>query len=327
MWYSAVGFVVTLTLSLLVAPRTAEAQQATQVYRIGRLSSGSPTEPNPPLEAFRQGLRELGYIEGQNLVIADRYAEDGDDRLADLAAQLVRLQVDVLVTVSAPATHAARHATSTIPIVFAPVNDPVEQGIVASLARPGGNVTGVSTLSSALSQKRLELFTEAIPGIRRVAVLWNAANPGMALQFRAMQDAARVLGLMLHSLEVRNPDDVDHAMAAASAARVEGLIVLPLPVRYAMQVMHFAATHRLPAIYAERNHVQAGGLMSYGPNYRDIYRRAAVYVDKILKGATPADLPVETPWKFELIINLKTAQTLDLTISPTFLFQADEVIK
>jgi putative ABC transport system substrate-binding protein len=246
--------------------------------------------------------------------------------LADLAAELVRLQVEVLVTVSAPATHAARHATSTIPIVFAPVNDPVEQGIVASLARPGGNVTGVSTLSSEISQKRLELFKETMPGLRRVAVLWNSANPGMALQFHAMQDAAQVLGLALHSLEVRSPDDVDHA--AASAEHVEGLIVLPgIPMRYSMQVIDFAAAHRLPAIYAERNHVQTGGLMSYGPDYRDIYRRAAVYVDKIFQGVTPADLPVETPWKFELIINLKTAQTLGLTIPPALLFQADEVIK
>jgi len=321
------GCTVTFILSLFAAPFASDAQQAGKVPRIGVLSAGS-LAADIYLEAFQQGLRDLGYAEGQNLTVEYRFAEWQEERLAALAAELVWLPVNVLVTRAAPATHAARYATSTIPIVFAPVNDPVGQGIVASLARPGGNVTGVSTLSSEISEKRLELFKEAIPGIRRVAVVWNAANPGMALQFRAMQNAARVLGLALHSLDVRSPDDVDRAVAAASEERVEGLIVLPgIPVRYPTQVVDFAATHRLPAIYAEREHVQAGGLMSYGPHYRDISRRAAVYVDKILKGAKPADLPVETPWKFELIINLKTAQAMDLTLPPTILSLADEVIR
>jgi putative ABC transport system substrate-binding protein len=233
-------------------------------------------------------------VEGQDIAVEYRFAEWQEERLAELAAELLRLSVDILVTRSAPATRAARQATSTLPIVFMNVNDPVGQGFVASLARPGGNVTGLSTLSSEISGNRLELLKEAMPAVSHVAVVWNATNPGMALQFQETQTTARSLGLQLHSLAVGGPDDVDRALAAAIGERAESLVVLPgTPVKYPTQVVDFAATHRLPAIYAERELVAAGGLMSYGPHYRDIARRAAVYVDKSLKGTTPADLPVE----------------------------------
>jgi len=330
MWCSTFGGIVTLILSLLATPLAADAQRAGKVPRIGVLSANSQASEASlsQLEAFRQGLRDLGYVEGQNLTVEYRFAEWHEERLTALAAELVGLPVDVLVTRSAPAAHAARHATRTIPILFSNVNDPVGQGLVASLAQPGGNLTGLSTLSSEISGKRLHLLKEALPGLQRVAVVWHAANPGMALQFRETQDTARVLELELHSLEVRSPDDVDRVVAAARAERVEGLVVLPgLPVRSPTQVVDFATTHRLPAIYAERELVQAGGLMSYGPNYREIARRAAAYGDKILKGAKPVDLPVEQAMWFEFVINLKTAQALGLTLPPVVLFQADEVIK
>ena len=329
MWCSTLGCIVTLILSLLAAPLVAEAQPAAKVPRIGVLANNSLASASLHyLEPFRQGLRDLGYVEGQNIAVEYRFAEWQDERLTALAAELVQLPVDVLVTLAAPATRVARQATTTIPIVFMIVNDPVGQGFVASLARPGGNVTGVSTLSSELSGKRLELLQEAVPGLRRVAMLWHAANPGMALQFREAQAAAQGLGLALHSVEVRSPDESDRAVAAALETHAEGLVVLAgTPVSYLTQIVDFAATHRLPAIYAQPELVKAGGLMSYGPNYREIARRAPVYVDKILKGATPASLPVEQPMKFELVINLKTAQALGITIPPLVLFQADEVIR
>jgi putative tryptophan/tyrosine transport system substrate-binding protein len=328
MWCSAIGCIVMLTLSLLVVPLAAETQQLTTVPRIGVLSvSSSAVEASlHHLEAFRQGLRDLGYVEGQNIAVEYRFAEGQEARLAAHAAELVRLPVDVLVTRSAPAAHAARRATSTTPIVFMNVNDPVGQGIVASLAWPGGNVTGLSTLSSELSGKRLQLLKEAVPGLRRVAVVWNAANPGMALQFRETQDAARELELELHSLEVRGPDDVDRVIAAALEERAEGLVVLSgTPMRYPTQIVDFGVTHRLPAIYAEPTLVKAGGLMSYGPHYRAMARQAATYVEKILKGAKPADLPVEQATRFEFVINLKAAKRLGITFSPALLVFADEV--
>jgi putative ABC transport system substrate-binding protein len=329
MWLRTVGYIVTLILSVLALPLAAEAQQLTKVPRIGVLSvSPSAVEASLyHLEAFRQGLRDLGYVEGQNIAVEYRFAEGQEARLAALAAELVRLPVDVLVTRSAPAVHAARRVTSTTPIVFMNVNDPVGQGIVMSLAWPGGNVTGLSTLSSELSGRRLQLLKEAVPGLRRVAVVWNAANPGMVLQFRETQDTARELELELHSLEVRGPDDVDRVIAAALEVRAEGLVVLPTPMRSLTQVVDFATTHQLPAIYAERERVQAGGLMSYGPHYREIARRAAAYVDKILKGAKPADLPVEQAMRFEFVINLKTAKRLGITFSPSLLAFADEVLQ
>jgi putative ABC transport system substrate-binding protein len=329
MWGSAIGCIVTLMLSLLIAPLTAEAQPAAKVPRIGVLANNSLASASVHyIEPFRQGLRDLGYVEGQNIIVEYRFAEWQDERLPALAAELVQLPVEVLVTLAAPATRVARQATSTIPIVFMIVNDPVGQGFVASLAQPGENVTGVSTLSSELSGKRLELLQEAVPGLHRVAVFWNAANPGMALQFREAQAAAQGLGLALHSGEVRGPDECDAAIAAALEAHAEGLVVLAgTPVSSLTQIVDFAATHRLPAIYAEPELVRAGGLMSYGPNYREIARRAPVYVDKILKGAVPASLPVEQARRFDFVINLKTAQTLGLTLPPHLLVLADEVIK
>jgi putative ABC transport system substrate-binding protein len=325
-----IGLLVTLALSLLVAPVGAAAQPAANVPRIGFFSSDAPASEGARsyLEAFRQGLRELGYVEGQTIAVEERFAAWRTERLAELAAELVRLNVEVIVTQAAPATQAARHATRTIPIVFTNVNDPVGQGIVASLARPGANVTGLSTLSSPISGKRLELLKEAAPGVARVAVFWNAANPAFALMVREMHSAAPALGLQLQSLAVHSPDDLDRAFEAATGEGAESLVVLPgTPMRSPTQVVEFAATHRLPAMYAENARVKAGGLMSYGPNYREISRRAATYVDKILKGTIPADLPVEQPITFELVINLKTAQALGLTIPPTLLFQADEVIR
>jgi ABC-type uncharacterized transport system substrate-binding protein len=330
MWYSAIGFVVTLTLSLLVVPRTAEAQQATKVHRIGRLSSGSPTEPNPALEAFRQGLRELGYSEGQNIVIECRYAEGRDDRLADLAAELVRLKMDVIVAGGSPAIRAAQHATHTIPIVMAAPPDAVAEGFVASLARPGGNITGLSWLGAELPGKRLEILKETVPQSARIAVLANPASRASEPQLHNLTVAARVLGLQLHVVELRRAEELDTAFTAMIRAGADALIVLSDPALIGLmrgRIADLAATHRLPAMYNWRDYVAAGGLMSYGPSLPDIHRHAAVYVDKMLKGAKPADLPVEQPTKFELVINLKAAKALGLTIPPSILFQANEVIR
>jgi putative tryptophan/tyrosine transport system substrate-binding protein len=330
MWYSAVGFVVTLTLSLFVAPLTAEAQQATKVHRIGRLSSGSPTEPNPNLEAFRQGLRELGYVEGQNLVIESRYAEGSPERLRDLALELVQRKMDVIVAVASAATRAVQHATRTIPIVIAGGSDPVGDGLVASLARPGGNTTGFSNLTVELPGKRLELLKEAVPQSARIAVLANPAASGYESAMNNLTVAARALGLQLHVVELRSADELDATFAAMTRAGADALIVVGEPLLLDSlrgRTVDLAAKHRLPAMYSWRELVVAGGLMSYGPSLPDMHRRAATYVDKILKGAKPADLAVEQPSKFELVINLKTAQALGLTIPPSVLFQANEVIR
>jgi putative tryptophan/tyrosine transport system substrate-binding protein len=330
MWYSAVGFVVTFTLSLLVAPLTAEAQQATKVHRIGRLSSGSPTELNPNLEAFRQGLRELGYVEGQNLVIESRYAEGSPERLRDLAVELVQCKVDVIVAVAAAATRAAQHATRTIPIVMAGTSNLVGDGLVASLARPGGNTTGFSNLTVELPGKRLELLKEAVPQSVRIAVLANPAASGYESAMNNLTVAARALGLQLHVVELRSPDELDATFAAMTRAGADALIVVGEPLLLDSlrgRTVDLAAKHRLPAMYSWRELVVAGGLMSYGPSLPDMHRRVATYVDKILKGAKPADLPVEQPRKFELVMNLKTAQTLGLTIPSNLLILADEMVK
>jgi putative ABC transport system substrate-binding protein len=282
------------------------------------------------LEAFRQGLRELGYVEGQNIVIEYRYAEGRDDRLADLAAELVRLKVDVIVAVSGVGTRAVQHATRTIPIVMAGASDPVGEGLVASLARPGGNTTGLSLLSAELPGKRLEILKETVPQSARVAVLTNLANPNHASVMHNLTGAAQALGLHLHVVELRRPDELDAAFAAMTRAGADALFVQGEPVLLdglRGRIVDLAATSRLPAMYSWRMYVDAGGLMSYGPSLSDMMRRAATYVDKILKGAKPADLPVEQPMKFELVINLKTAKALGLTIPPTLLFQADEVIQ
>jgi putative ABC transport system substrate-binding protein len=331
MWYSAVGFVVTLTLSLLVAPLTAEAQQATNVHRIGWLLAGSPTEPNPILEAFRQGLRELGYVEGQNLIIESRYAEGSEERLRDLAAELVRLQVEVIVAGGSSTIRAAQHATRAIPIVMTGSYDAVASGFVASLVRPGGNITGLSDLGAELPGKRLEILKETVPQSARIAVLANPADSSYAPRIHNLAVAARALGLQLHVVEVHRADELDSAFAAMTQEHADALLVIEDTLLLNRQrgrvVADLAVQHRLPAMYSWREYVDAGLLMSYGISQLDRQRRVATYVGKILKGAKPADLPVEQPTKFELVINLKAAQAIGLTIPPSVLFQADEVIK
>jgi putative ABC transport system substrate-binding protein len=326
-----IRLLVTLALVILTAPLTVDAQPLTKVHRIGRLGAGSPSRSNPAVEAFRQGLHDLGYIEGQNLLIEDRHAEGSEERLRDLAAELVRLQVEVIVASGSAAIRAAQHATQTIPIVMAAASDPVRQGFVASLARPGGNITGLSFLGEELPGKRLELLKEALPHVSRVAVLANPAFPAYASRLHNLTMAARALRLHLHAVEVRRAEELDTAFTALTRAGADAVLVLEDAVVLNSQrgqiVADLAATHRLPVMYAWREWVVAGCLMSYAPSLPDMNRRAAVYVDKILKGAKPADLPVEQATKFNLAINLKTAHTLGITIPPIILFQADEVIQ
>ena len=330
-----VALIVTLAAAVLWVPVPSDAQPAARVYRIGLLSFGPPFPgPIPPASvfgAFLQGLRERGYVEGQNAILESRWAELKADRLPALAADLVRLRVDVIVTTGDAAVRAARQATSTIPIVMAVSGDPVGSGYVASLARPGGNVTGLSFLSPDLSAKLLELLKETIPSVSRVAVLWNAGNPVKVLDFRETQRAARILGLTLQSVEVRSTNDFDRAFAAITRQRPDAFITLVDEFMnqeaHRLRIADFAARSRLPGIFGDRRHVAAGGLMSYGPSLTNMFRSAATYVDKILKGAKPADLPVEEPARFEMVINLKTAKALGLTIPPMLLLRADEVIQ
>ena len=329
MWYSAVGCIVTLTLSLLAAPRAAHAQRPAHVPRIGYLEGRSADNTPYLLDAFRQGLRELGYVEGQNITIEYRYAEEKRERFPDLAAGLVRLQVDVIVTFGLVATQAAKQATTTIPIVQASGGDLVLAGLVASLAQPGGNITGLSIRDVEAGGKRLELLKEAVPHASRIAVLWNTDHPSKALEWHNTQEAAQALGVTLQSVEVRRPHDFDRAFAALTEAHPDALItfVESLTIGYRQQIVDFAAQHQLPMMSGHKEFAEAGGLMTYGPSLPDLYRRAIYYVDRILKGAKPADLPVELPTKFELVINLKTAKALGIIIPPTLLFQADEVIR
>jgi putative ABC transport system substrate-binding protein len=318
-------FLGSLACGLLAVPLTAAAQQAGKVYRIGYLGPGSGSTLPAALDAFRQQLRQLGYVEGQNLTIEYRWAADNDEQLPRFAADLVRLKVDVIVVEGhTPAIQAAKNATSTIPIVMGVSGDPVKMG--QSLARPGGNVTGLSIL--ALAPKRLELLKEAVPKLKHVAVLWNAANPVKVLDWRETQAAARALGLKLQSLEVRGPTDFQGAFDYASTDRADALVVLAdgLINSHQRKILDFAATRRLPAMYPNREFVDEGGLMSYAPSFTDLFRRAAVYVDRILKGAKPVDLPVARPEKFELVINLKTTKVLGLTIPQSLLLRADQVI-
>jgi putative tryptophan/tyrosine transport system substrate-binding protein len=327
MWYSAVGCIMMLTLSLLAAPLAAEAQPSGQVYRIGVLSTDPPRAHL--WEALLEGLRERGYSEGRNLVFERRFSEGQAERFPELAAELVRLRVDCIIVPTTPAALAAKHATQTIPIVMTTAIDPVGAGLVASLARPGGNLTGLSVLAPELSGKRLELLKEVVPGMTRVAVLWNAANPANAAAWEETQAAAGALGLLLDSQAVQGPQDFEGVFARTAQARPEALLVLVdnLIAMHRPHIVAFVTQQHLPSMFAERESVVAGGLLSYGPSIPDLYRRAATYVDKILKGAKPADLPVEQPLKFELVLNLKTAQALGLTIPPLVRFRADEVIQ
>jgi putative ABC transport system substrate-binding protein len=308
-------------------PFAGEAQQSKRNYRIGYLGPGSTSVFPVALGAFQEQLRQLGYVEGQNLTIEFRWAEDKDDQLIRLATDLVRDAI--VVEGHTPAIQAAKEATRTIPIVMAVSGDPVATGIVTSLARPGGNVTGLTILTPHLAGKRLELLKEAVPRLARVAVLWNAANPVKVLDWRETQAAAGLLGLKLQSLEVRKPTDFDSAFDVATRDRADGLVVLPdgLINGHRKHILEFAMTTRLPAMYPFREFVAEGGLISYAPSFTDLFRRAAVYVDKILQGAKPADLPVEQPTKFELVVNLKTAKAIGVTVPESFLRRVDEVIE
>jgi putative ABC transport system substrate-binding protein len=323
-WAGLFAIVVALT----VCGARAEAQQPTKIPRIGFQSAAFPSANAARIEAFRQGLRELGYVEGKNIVIEYRYAEGKLDRLSELAAELVRLKVDVIVTAAPSSTRAAKKATSTIPIVMAFDNDPVGSGFVASLARPGGNITGLSNLAPEISGKQLELLKEIVPRLSHVAVL-RTSTLTSAQVLKEMELAAGALGVKLQYLDVLDPKDIETAFQAAGKGRADAVLVLASPIleSHRKQVADFAAKNRLPAIYHVAEFVEAGGLMSYGVSFIDLYRRAATYVDKILKGTKPADLPVEQPMKFELVINLKAAKQIGLTIPPNLLARADKVIK
>ncbi len=325
------AFIGTLAGGLLAAPLAAEGQQQSgKVYRIGYLNASSGIANPSILEAFRQGLRELGWVEGQNIVIEYRFAEGRFDRLPDLAAELVRLKVDLIVAAPAPAALAAKNATGTIPIIFMGVSDPVGVGLVASLARPGGNVTGLSySVGSSIYAKDLELLKEAVPKVRRVAVLSNPASPSQPLTISDIKGAAQSLGLRLRLLEARGLGEFDGAFAAMARERAGALLVITDPAfsPYRARLVDLAAKNRLPSIFTQREDAEAGALMSYGPRLSDLWRRAATYVDKTLRGAKPGDLPVEQPTKFELVINLRTAKALGLTIPPSLLLRADEVIE
>jgi putative tryptophan/tyrosine transport system substrate-binding protein len=316
--------------AMLFAPGgSAEAQQPAGIPRIGILIPTSGSFLSARVEAFSRRLRELGYVEGKNIVIEYRYAEGKNERLPDLVAELVRLKVDIIVTIGPSATLAAKKASGTIPIVFASANDPVGTGLVSSLARPGGNITGLSLMVPDLDGKRLELLKEAFPKVARVAFLWEPDGTRGNLALTVMEAAAKALGVKLLSLEVRSLDDFEGAFARAKKERAQALITTTGARINTQQrrVLDFAAKNRLPAIYHYNEFVEAGGLMSYGPDNTDLWRRAAVYVDKILKGAKPADLPVQQATKFEFIINLKAAKQIGLTIPPNMLERADKVIK
>jgi len=322
------ALLIFLALGVLLVSFAAEAQQAGKVYRIGVL--GNPESPPQQhlWDAFRQGLRELGYVEGQNIVIEWGRWLERPERLPEFADELVRLKVDVIVAGASQTATAAKRLTGTIPIVMT-TGDPVGSGLVSSLARPGGNVTGASSLASGVVEKQLELLQEIASRVPRVAILWNPDNPFHATHVREAESAASKLGLHAQSVEARGPKDLDDAFLAMERVRAGALLLLSDAVflQHRAMIADLAAKRRLPAMYARREHVEAGGLIGYGVDRRALYRRLAVYVDKILKGAKPGDLPIEQPTKFELVINLKTAKALDLTIPPSLLLRADQVIE
>ncbi|HEU4343199.1 MAG TPA: ABC transporter substrate-binding protein [Candidatus Binatia bacterium] len=323
-----VGIALCAMLSAFSSP--AEAQPSKKLPRIGFLASGSPSSDAAWIEAFRQGLHQLGYVERQNIVIEYRYGEGKTDRFVNLASELDQLNVDVIVVSGATATRAAKNVTKLRPIVMANVTDPVVLGLVASVARPGGNITGLTNLAPELGGKRLELLKEIVPKLSRVAVLGDPTSPGHTAGWRETEIAAQSLGVQVQSLEVRAPNpDFEGAFSAITRHRANALLTLSQPLIrvYRQQIVDFTAKRRVPAIFPFRELVEAGGLMSYGANVDDMFRRAATYVDKILKGTKPADLPVEQPTKFELLINLKAAQKIGLTIPPEVLARADRVIK
>jgi putative tryptophan/tyrosine transport system substrate-binding protein len=319
---------IMLTAFILASVHLAQAQQTAKIPRVGWLAAGSPSGVAPLTDAFRQGLRQLGYVERKNIVIEFRYAEGKFDRLPDLAAEIVRLKVDVIVVASTPAIRAVKQATATIPIVMVGPGDPVGLGLIASLARPGGNLTGLSFLSTELTGKRLELLKEAFPKISRVAVLQTTGS-AQEQAVKESEVAAQALRIQVQPVQVQRPDDFENAFVTITKGRAGALLILrsPLVRTHATRIMEFAEKRRLPTMYDDRLFVDAGGLMSYGTNTLDFYSRAAVYVDKILKGAKPADLPVEQPMRFELIINLRAAKKIGVTVPPNVLARADKVIR
>jgi putative ABC transport system substrate-binding protein len=326
MWRSVIGLIVTFGIGLLLTPLVVAAQKPGKVPRIGVLVFGSPpSKAGRQRSPFLQELRTLGWVEGQNIVIERRYAAFSLEKLPDLVAELIRLKVDVIVAVGGASARAAKKATTTVPIVMT-VGDALEQGLVTNLARPGGNITGFTAISPDLSGKRLELLKEAVPSMVRVAALWCPDLAGNLPQWSTTQVTAQGLGVQLQSLEVRGAADVEAALAAATTDRADAIVVFDCAHFY-LRVTDLATKLPMPAMYPMRSYVEAGGLMAYGPNNAEIGRQVAVYVDKILKGVKPGDLPVQQPTKFELVINLKTAKALGLTIPPTVLFQADEVIR
>jgi putative ABC transport system substrate-binding protein len=313
---------------LIFAPvYLAQAQKQASIPRIGVLLLGA--RPNANLDAFIQGLRELAYVEGKNIFIEYRFAEGKADRLPELARELVRLKLDAIFTAGTPAIFALKDATKTIPIVFFSTSDPIGTGVVASLAHPGGNITGISVLASDLWPKRLELLKEIFPKLSRVAMLWNKGNAGMALEANATQKVAGPMGVTLQDRGIKEPNEIDTVFALMTKDQPDGFLALMDPVlnSYQKRILDFLAQNRLPAIFENRAWVEAGGLMSYGANYSDAHRRAASLMDKILKGAKPAEIPVEQPTKFELVINLNTARQIGVTIPPSVLLRADKVIK
>jgi len=320
-------FALTLGAMLFALFSPAEAQHAKKVPRIGYLSGTSPSANSARVEAFRKGLHELGYVEGKNIVIEYRYAEGKLDRLPELAEEQVRLKVDVIVSTGPGSTRSAKQATATIPIVMAFDDDPVGSGFVANLARPGRNITGLSTLAPELSGKRLELLKEIVPRLTRVAFLGDVTRPGTAQSLTEMNLAADAVGVQLQYLEVRGPKDIEIAFRAANKERADAVLVLSsgMLLSQRRRIIDLAIKSRLPTIYPQSEFVENGGLMSYGVSVIDLFHRAATYVDRILKGAKPADLPVEQPKKFELIINLKTAKQIGITIPQSVLFRADKV--
>ena len=320
---------ITLLGGTAAWPLAARAQQAGKVHRIGVLETISTTLNVANFYALREGLRQLGYAEGQNLVIEYRSADGRDDRFPGLARELLALKVDVIVTRGTPAAKAVKNATSTVPVVMTASGDPVGVGLVTSLARPGGNITGLSAIVGELSPKRLELIKEIVPGLARIAVLANTSNDAVRRDWARIETAARSLGVQSQLLDLRESDALGPTFDDASARRADALVVVIDAITQANQqrIVDLAMKHRLPAIYSSREFVDAGGLISYGVSYPDLYRRAATYVDKILKGTKPADLPVVQPTKFELVINLKTAKALGIEVPPTLLARADEVIE
>jgi putative ABC transport system substrate-binding protein len=322
-------FISGITGGLLAASLAAEAQESTRVWRIGFLGSGSYSSGDPRVEALRRGLRELGYAEGRNLVIEFRWAGGNANRLPVLAAELAKLKVDAIVTQGTQATDAARRSATTIPIVFAVAGDPIGTGLVTSLARPGGNVTGLTDIAPEMAGKRLELLRELVPGITRIAVLWNPANPSAEPQMRDTGAVARSLALSVRSLELKDVSQLEGAFATAVQDRAAAVIVLSDGALYGrrVQIGQLAAKHRLPCVAWTPEFAERGCLMAYGANVVEMHRRAAIFVDKIWRGTSPADLPVEQPTKVELVINLKTAKALGLTVPPSLLLRADQVIE